>query len=231
MDNLEKLLSPIYLDANRTFESKMPSLIAAAFLYACPNEELHTIIEKHIRNVEYSMQWPIDASDMDIGVKDIFLVTDFNNSEYAYYWNRPSSTAYTMFPRHKYRLTYTIYCATCDIYFYGTESNTESECNIIRLSMFLYLLNGSNCCDGFAHYCPIWFYDPYNLPAVLMVFDEDIKRNYTEVLKAYLENMDKYGIELRDIVEACQEHGYMELLMQVMRILGEKPKEQEQLRL
>ena len=230
MDNLEKLLSPIYLDANRTFESKMPSLIAAAFLYAYPNEELHTIIEKHIRNVDYSLQF-INDSSMGIGLRDIFLVTDFNNSEYAYYWNSPSSTAYMMIPRHKYRLTYTMDCETCDIYFYGADSNIESECNIIRLSMFLYLLNNSNCCDGFANYCPIWFYDPYNLKAVLMVFDEDIKRNYTKVLKAYLENMDKYGIELRDIVEACQEHGYMELLMQVMRIIGEKPKEQETLRL
>lgn len=230
MDNLEKLLSPIYFDANRTFEAKMPSLIAAAFLYAYPNEDLHTIIEKYIRNVEYSLQ-SINDSRIGIGVNDIFLVTDFNNSEYAYYWNSPSSTAYMMIPRNKYRLTYTIDCTTCDIYFYGADSNMESECSIIRLAMFLYLLNNANCCDGFAHFCPIWFYDPYNLPAVLMVFDEDIKRNYTEVLKAYFEHIDKYGIELRDIVEACQEHGYMELLMQVMRILGEKPKEQEALRL
>lgn len=230
MDKLEKLLSPIYLDANRTFEAKMPSLIAAAFLYAYPNEELHTIIEKHIRNVEYSLQ-SINDLDMGMGVRDIFLETDLDHSEYAYYWNSPSSVAYTRFPRHKYRLSYTINCATCDIYFYNVESNIDSECSIIRLAMFLYLLNNTNCCDGFAHSCPIWFYDPYNLPAVLKVFDEDIKRNYTEVLKSYLEHMDKYGIELRDIVEVCQEHGYMELLMQVMRILGEKPKEQELLRL
>lgn len=219
MDNLGKLLSPIYANTLRTFEANMPSLIAAAFLYAYPNEELHTIIEKHIRHVEYSMQWSIN--DLDMRLSDIYLTIDFNNPD----------TAYTKFSRHKYRLTYrltyTIDCTTCDIYFY----NMESEYSIIRLAMFLYLLNNEYCCDGFAHYCPIWFYDHYNLPAVLMVFDEDIKRNYTEVLKSYLEHMDKYGIELRDIVEACQENGYMELLMQVMRILGDKPKEQEMLRL
>ena len=230
MDNLEKLISPIYLDANRTFGSKMPSLIAAAFLYAYPNEELHTIIEKHIRNVEYRTSV---INDSDVGVKDISLVTDLD-SEYVYYWNSPSSTAYTSFLRnnyHKYCLSYTINGIMCVVYFYNMESDMESEWSIIRLAMFLYLLNNECCCDGFAYSCPIWFYDPYNLPAVLKVFDEDIKRNYTEVLKPYLKHMNKYGIELRDIVEACQEHGYMELLMQVMRILGEKPKEQEMLRL
>lgn len=213
---------------NMSFEDNMPSLIAAAFLYAYPNENLHTIIEKRIWNVEYSLR---ALNDLGPGLRDILLITDFSDYEYVYYRTNPSYTSYQTSQRNKYCLTYTMDCVTCDICFRSEDSNMESECGILRLSMFLYLLNNANCCDGFERSCPIWFYDPYNLPAVLKAFDEDIKRNYTDVLKAYLDSMDRYGIEFNDIVEKCQELGYMELLMYVMRIMNAEPKQQEKFRL
>jgi hypothetical protein len=225
MDNLfDKRPSANYLEGKY-----VPSVIQSVFMYAYPDEELWKISEKHVTDIEFRMH-PIYDLPNENDITNIFLEEDVSHGGYAYSWDINNHSV-TRIRSGRYILSYDIYYITCDISFVTGGLSDMEDISLIRLTLFLYLIANRNCGIDFSSKCPIWFYDPYNLKAVLYIFSNDIERGYYDVLEGFLKYMDKYGIELRDIVEACQEHGYMELLMQVMRILGEKPKEQERLRL
>lgn len=216
--------------ATKYLEDKyVPSVIQSAFMYAYPDEELWKISEKHIAGIEFSMH-TVNDLPIENCITNIYFEEDFSHGGYAYSWDINDHSRTYVYNSH-YILSYDIGCVTCAISIITGGLSDMEDISLIRLTLFLYLIVNKNCGIDFSSKCPIWFYDPYNLKAVLYIFSNDIERGYYDVLEGFLEHMDKYGIELRDIVEACQEHGYMELLMQVMRILGEKPKEQELLRL
>jgi hypothetical protein len=186
-------------------------------MYTYPGESFLDIVDHYISSVELHY---VTISDADIfAVNSISIETDYYAAELSKkYYERGLD----------YLLTFKYGPVAYDIRIAGTFWDSIS---ILRLSMFLYLTANENCIPGFNHTCPFWFYNPYNLEAVVSILSEDVSKGYYDVLNGYISYMDKFGMEIDDIIEACHKFGHNELLMEIMRMLGTAEKEPIKLRL
>lgn len=129
-----------------------------------------------------------------------------------------------------YHLTFYSFANHYDVELPRVE-NSADLC-ALRLALYFYLMMNEHCAKHF-NFCDSGFIEPFkscNLQSVLRIFEEDLTEyNEDYILKHYIENMGRYGIDFDEFHDACLKGGFMDILMRSMQLLGkEEGQKQEQ---